>query len=88
MSYFHKSPMAYLVDSITKASTGTRTAPDWWQDLKRAERQELEMSVESQRVFTQIRQSYSVTLLNQVMRQNAVPLASEHRSNNAQLDFS
>lgn len=55
VSYFHKSPMAYLVDSITKASTGTRTAPDWWQDLKRAERQELEMSVESQRVFTQIR---------------------------------
>ena len=55
VSYFHKSPMAYLVDSITKASTGTRTAPDWWQDLKRVERQELEMSVESQRVFTQIR---------------------------------
>jgi hypothetical protein len=55
VSYFHKSPMAYLVDSVMKASTGTRTAPDWWQDLKRAERQELEMSVESQRVFTQIR---------------------------------
>ncbi|MCC7334766.1 MAG: hypothetical protein IT422_06705 [Pirellulaceae bacterium] len=55
VSYFHKSPMAYLVDSVTKASTGNRTAPDWWQDLKRAERQEMQMSVESQRVFTQIR---------------------------------
>ncbi|AMV35099.1 hypothetical protein VN12_23435 [Pirellula sp. SH-Sr6A] len=55
VSYFHKSPMAYLVDSVTKAAQGTRTCPDWWQDLKRAERQELEMSVESQRVFTQIR---------------------------------
>lgn len=55
VSYFHKSPMAYLVDSVTKAAQGTRTCPDWWQDLKRAERQELEMTVESQRVFTQIR---------------------------------
>ena len=53
--FFHKTPMAYLVDSVTKASTGNRSAPDWWLDLKRAENQKLEMSAESQKLFSKIR---------------------------------
>jgi hypothetical protein len=47
--------MAYLVDSLTKASTGNRTAPDWWHDLKRAENQKHEMSAESEELFAKLR---------------------------------
>jgi len=36
--HFRVSPMAFFVDSIKKASQGTRTPPDWWQDAKRKER--------------------------------------------------
>lgn len=53
--FFHKTPMAYLVDSVTKASQGNRTAPDWWHELKRDENQRLEMSVESKQLFSKIR---------------------------------
>jgi hypothetical protein len=53
--FFHKTPMAYLVDSLTKASTGNRTAPDWWHDLKRAENQKHEMSAESEELFAKLR---------------------------------
>lgn len=53
--FFHKTPMAYLVDSVTKAANGNRTAPDWWLDLKRAENQKLQMSIESKKLFSKIR---------------------------------
>ncbi|MFN3194050.1 MAG: hypothetical protein ACE361_26310 [Aureliella sp.] len=53
--FFHKSPMAYLVDSVTKAASGNRTAPDWWQDLKRSENQKHEMNAESEKLFAKIR---------------------------------
>lgn len=36
--YFKRSPAAFLVDNIQHAGTGSRTPPDWWQDLRRAER--------------------------------------------------
>lgn len=55
-AFFKKSPMAYLVDSVTNAANGTRTPPDWWMDLKRAESQPVELSDESQALFTKIRQ--------------------------------
>ncbi len=35
--FFRKSPMAYLVDSVSKAARGTRTPPDWWRELARQE---------------------------------------------------
>lgn len=35
--HFRVSPMAFLTDSLKKASKGMRTPPDWWQDAKRKE---------------------------------------------------
>lgn len=54
-SFFNKSAMAFFVDSVANAAAGSRTAPDWWQELKRSEKQEQAMSVESRRIFSQIR---------------------------------
>ena len=56
LSYFHKSPMAFLVDSVSKASKGNRTAPDWWQEMRRAENRRHEMNEETRGVFSRIRQ--------------------------------
>jgi hypothetical protein len=53
--YFHNSPMAFLVDSVDKASKGNRTAPDWWCELKRSESHEHEFSQESENLFAKIR---------------------------------
>ena len=47
--------MAYLVDSVSKAAAGNRTAPDWWQDLQRTEAQKHELSSEARRVFANLR---------------------------------
>ena len=33
-----KTPMAYFVDNVKHAATGSRTPPDWWHDLRRQER--------------------------------------------------
>lgn len=55
VGFFKKSPMAFLVDSVAKAATGTRTAPDWWLDLKRDEAQRHEMSKEAKVMFSRIR---------------------------------
>ena len=56
MSFFRRSPMAYMVDSVTKADQGTRTAPDWWVELRRKEKVEHEeLSMESQNVFQRLR---------------------------------
>lgn len=52
--YFHKSPMAYLVDSLNKAVAGQRTAPDWWHELKQSESQKLEMSKASRDLFAKL----------------------------------
>lgn len=35
--FFKKSPQAYLVDNVKNAAAGTRTPPDWWHHLRRAE---------------------------------------------------
>jgi len=53
--FFHKTPMAFFVDSVTKAADGNRTAPDWWYELKRCENQKHEMTAESEKVFAKIR---------------------------------
>ncbi|MBX3438186.1 MAG: hypothetical protein KF861_11895 [Planctomycetaceae bacterium] len=54
--FFRKSPMAYFVDSVSKAATGARTAPDWWQELKRSERRQHELSSEGVAVISRIRE--------------------------------
>lgn len=55
MGFFHESPMAFLVDSIDKASKGTRTPPDWWLDLKKAEERKQELSGDGKKLMAKIR---------------------------------
>ncbi len=41
--FFTRSPQAYFLDNIEKASQGSRTPPDWWHEYrKQAQRQEQE----------------------------------------------
>lgn len=54
-SFFHKSPMAYLVDSVSKAALGKRTPPDWWLDQKRAESRGHQLSDEGLALFSRLR---------------------------------
>ncbi len=35
--FFKKSPQAFLVDNLKNAAKGTRTPPDWWHEVRRAE---------------------------------------------------
>lgn len=37
-SFFRKSPQAYFVDNVQTAAQGTRCPPDWWRELRDAER--------------------------------------------------
>lgn len=53
--FFKRSPMAYFVDSVSKAAAGNRTAPDWWHELKRAENQKHELTEEGKSLFTRLR---------------------------------
>lgn len=52
--FFRKSPMAYLVDSLGKAASGTRTAPDWWREVSR-ERSAADFATTSADVLSRIR---------------------------------
>ena len=36
-SFFRSSAPAFLTDNVKHASNGTRTPPDWWQDIRKAE---------------------------------------------------
>lgn len=38
--FFKRSPMAYLMDNLKHAKAGTRTPPDWWHEVRRAEERE------------------------------------------------
>lgn len=53
--FFRKSPMAFFVDSVTRAAQGKQTAPDWWQELKRAEQREHELSGDGLALFSRLR---------------------------------
>jgi hypothetical protein len=37
VSFFKKSPQAFLVDNLKNAAKGNRTPPDWWHEVRRAE---------------------------------------------------
>ena len=54
LSSFRKSPMAYFVDSVSKASKGLRTPPDWWHESRRSESNR-GLSNESNQLFNRIR---------------------------------
>ena len=55
-TFFRKSPMAFYVDSVSKAAAGTRTPPDWWHELRKAESSRRELPAESMAVFERIRE--------------------------------
>ena len=52
--HFRKSPMAYFVDSLSKAAQGTRTPPDWWHEIRKAEQNADEPTPESRKVFSRL----------------------------------
>ncbi len=54
-TYFKRSPMAFLVDSVSKATIGQRTPPDWWQELRKTETQRAEMTDGSRHLIARIR---------------------------------
>jgi len=54
-SFFSKSPMAFLVDSVKNAAAGNRTAPDWWLDIQKAESRTQRLSSESKVLFDRVR---------------------------------
>jgi len=37
VGFFKRSPQAYFMDNIEKASQGTRTPPDWWHEYRKEE---------------------------------------------------
>ena len=52
--HFRKSPMAYFVDSLSKAAQGIRTPPDWWHEIRKAEQNSDEPTPESRKVFSRL----------------------------------
>lgn len=52
--HFRKSPMAYLVDSLSKAAQGIRTPPDWWHEARKAKQTSVEPTPESREVFSRL----------------------------------
>lgn len=52
---FRRSPMAYFVDAVSKAHEGKRTPPDWWNDIRREEQKQADLSAESQKLLSSIR---------------------------------
>ncbi len=69
-SFFTKSPSAFFVDNVRNAALGTRTAPDWWHDLRQAERlarakpraetpaRKPELPAEAREAYEQVRSSF------------------------------
>ncbi len=53
-SFFRKSPMAYIVDALRHAAEGTRTPPDWWHAVRKAEQQKQEPTIESRQLFSRL----------------------------------
>ena len=51
MKHFRKSPMAFLVDSLSKAAKGLRTPPDWWHEVRKQEQQKARPTAEGRKVL-------------------------------------
>ena len=71
--YFHKSPMAYLVDSLSKAAEGIRTPPDWWHAVRKAEQQQQEPTTESRQLFSRLIEEVSAAERNVSVKPTAQP---------------
>ena len=52
--HFRKSPMAFLVDSLSKASQGLRTPPDWWHEIRRKEQKTSTPTTKGRRILGQL----------------------------------
>ena len=52
--HFRKSPMAFFVDSLSKAAQGIRTPPDWWHEIRKAELKSEQPAPESREVFSKL----------------------------------
>lgn len=59
-AFFRVSPMAYLVDSVSKAVKGQRTPPDWWHDLQRSERTSPSNNAAASSVMNRIRKELTI----------------------------
>ncbi|MCA9168167.1 MAG: hypothetical protein KDB23_10885, partial [Planctomycetales bacterium] len=70
--FFKKSPMAFFVDSVSKAHKGRRTPPDWWHEVRKQELSQAELPAKSKNVFEQIR--------NELFRDTAVDGAIQDTS--------
>ena len=49
-SFFNESPAAFLVDNLNHAAKGNRLPPDWWHEIRRAERRARAKPVRDKRV--------------------------------------
>jgi hypothetical protein len=74
--FFRKSAAAYFVDNVQKAAQGTRTPPDWWNELHRYERRVAAKSV-GKRAEPDSTASPVVSLSDAVFRQFAAAGQSE-----------
>lgn len=72
-SFFRKSPMAFLVNSVTHAAKGSRTAPDWWLDLKRTELRQQEVAPESRNLLKRIQRELGESSLVDYESSNDAP---------------
>ncbi len=48
-TFFKTSKQAYFIDNVKHAATGTRTAPDWWHDVRKAEERRVQAEHRSRR---------------------------------------
>ncbi len=60
VEFFNKTPMAFLVDSVAKASTGNRTAPDWWHELRKREHQSPAVTAQTQSLIEQLKREMQI----------------------------
>ncbi|MEX0585607.1 MAG: hypothetical protein WD176_03120, partial [Pirellulales bacterium] len=61
-TFFRRSPAAYFIDNVKHAAVGTRTPPDWWHELRKAEqRRQAASDGPSDDVFQRIAARLSMT---------------------------
>ena len=68
LSFFKRSPMAYLIDNLKKSASDGRTPPDWWYDIRKAEERKRD-SLARQQSMTAVESSPPVTAGRRVFEQ-------------------
>ena len=46
--FFKVSQQAYFIDNVKHAASGTRTAPDWWHDIRKTEERRVQTSMRAE----------------------------------------